>query len=175
MRIFRLIATPVILLGLLGLLAWGALWGWNSLTAPLPSPSPTPCVTQTSAVVTPPQVSVRIYNGGFTSGQASRVQTKFQELGFNVVRIGNTEERVKTLTVRANKSQQAQIDLVASQFVEPTIDYDDRVDGTVDVLLPTDNPVYNDKALKEVAAVDGAICVVPSKSPSPTPTPTPEP
>ncbi|WP_158522706.1 LytR C-terminal domain-containing protein [Tessaracoccus aquimaris] len=175
MRIFRLIATPVILLGLLGLLAWGAFWGWNSLTAPLPSPSPTPCVTQSADSVTVSQVSVRIFNGGFTSGQASRVQSHLQSAGFNVVRTGNTEERIKVLTIRTSKSQYAQVRLVASQFVEPKIEYDDRVDGTVDILLATDKPVYNDKPLNQVSSVEGQICIVPSKTPTPVPTPTPSP
>ena len=87
MRIFRLIATPVILLGLLGLLAWGALWGWKALTAPIPSPSPTPCVTQTVETLTGQSVYVRIFNAGFTTGAAGRLRDALESRAFNVIRI----------------------------------------------------------------------------------------
>ena len=87
MRIFRLIATPVILLGLLGLLAWGALWGWKALTAPIPSPSPTPCVTQTVETLTGQSVYVRIFNAGFTTGAAGRLLDAPASRAFNVIRI----------------------------------------------------------------------------------------
>ncbi|SHJ44244.1 LytR cell envelope-related transcriptional attenuator [Tessaracoccus bendigoensis DSM 12906] len=175
MRIFRLIATPVILLGLLGLLAWGAFWGWNSLTAPLPSPSPTPCVTRSSETINVTQVSVRIFNGGYTTGQASRARTRLEAFGFQGIRIYNTEDdgMVKEVTIRANKTQVAQIRLVASQFVDPVIEHDDRVDGTVDIILPTDPPVYNEKPFFQVSSPDGTICVVPSPTPSPSPSPSP--
>ena len=73
MRVFRLIATPVLLLGLLGFLAWGASWGWQNLTAPAPSPPPTPCVNQSASAVTASNVSVRVFNGGFQAGLATRV------------------------------------------------------------------------------------------------------
>ena len=173
MRIFRLIATPVILLGLVGLLAWGAFWGWNSLTAPLPSPSPTPCIVKPSETVNVSQVSVRIFNGGYTTGQAQRMQTRLVDFGYDVIRIANTEEQVKVLTIRANKNQVAQIRLVASQFVDPKIEYDDRVDGTVDILLATEKPVYAEEPFYQVDAPGGVVCVVPPKVVSPTPTPTP--
>ncbi len=175
MRIFRLIATPVILLGLLGLLAWGAFWGWNSLTAPVPSPSPTPCVTQPAETINVTQVSVRIFNGGYTTGQASRARTRLEEFGYQVIRVDNTEDddMVKQVTIRANKNQVAQLRLVSSLFVDPVIENDDRVDGTVDIILPTDAPVYNEKPLFQVTAPDGVVCVVPPKSPSPSPSPSP--
>lgn len=171
MRIFRLIATPLVLLGLLGLLIWGALWGWSSLTAPLPSPSPTPCVVESATVIKPAQVSVRVYNGGYTTGLAQKVQTRLVEQGFTVVKVDNTDEQIKAVTLRGSKSQDLQLQLLASQFVEPKIEHDDRVDGTVDVLLTTDAPKYNEKPLAEIASPSGSVCIVASKSPSPSPSP----
>ena len=84
MRIFRLIATPVILLGLLGLLIWGANWGWKALLEPLPSPSPTPCVMENTEMMNPTHVSVRVFNGGFTGGLANREGRRLTEAGFAV-------------------------------------------------------------------------------------------
>ena len=138
MRIFRLIATPIVLLGLLGLLIWGANWGWKQLTAPLPSPSPTPCIMKPAEHVRSGDTVVRVYNGGFTSGLANREAKRLSDAGFLVQRIDNTDERIRGTVIRGNKSQEAQLRLVRSQFAEPTVETDDRIDGTIDVLLGTD-------------------------------------
>ena len=175
MRIFRLIATPVILLGLLALLIWGASWGWKALTEPLPSPSPTPCVVEEAELVNVTHVSVRIFNGGFTSGLANREARRLTEVGFKVIRVDNTDERIRGTVIRANENQTGQIRLVKSYFLEPTVEYDDRIDGTVDIYLGTDFLGANDGSdpanppLFQVSAPDGQICVVPEPSPSPSP------
>ena len=169
MRIFRLIATPVILLGLLGLLIYAATWGWKALTEPLPSPSPTPCVTQSATVVSPTTISLRIYNGGFTSGLANRISRSMKEVGFQVVRVDNTEERITGTVIRGNEQQTAELTLVASYFNEATIEFDDRVDGTVDVLVGSEYKDFNPSPIPEAPATAGVICVVPSPSPTAAP------
>ena len=180
MRIFRLIATPIILLGLLALLIWGANWGWKALTEPLPSPSPTPCVVETVDTMTTGHVYVRMFNGGFTGGLANREARRLTEGGFNVVRIDNTEERIRGTVIRANRDQEHKaVRLVASYFINPTIEYDDRVDGTVDVLVGTDfEGAPTEGMLYQISTPDGRVCVVPQPSPtgspSPSPSPTPE-
>lgn len=173
MRVIRLITTPLLLLGLLGLLMWGAFWGWRNLTAPLPEPEPTPCVTVSAEMVTVADVSVRVYNGGFTSGLASRIGTRLTDAGFNVVRIENTDERVTSgVIIRTNEANQAALALVASYFVEPTLDYDDRVDGTVDVLLASEEPAAGAAPLVEVPSGEsGTTCVYPDALPSPAVSP----
>lgn len=167
MRIFRLIATPVILLGLLGVLLWSASWGWRALTAPLPSASPTPCITQEAAVLSPAQVSINVYNGGTTSGLAGRVGNYFEKAGFNLGRIANTEQKITTTVVRGNPDQQAHLDLVVSHFKSAAVEYDERIDGSVDVLVGTEFDDFADKPLAEVQLSTGSTCVVaPSASPS---------
>lgn len=163
MRIFRLVATPLLLLALLGLLAWGALWGWRNLTAPLPGPEPTPCVTVTTDLVTVADVSVRVYNAGFTSGLANRVSTRLEDAGFNIVRVDNTDERVTTgVVIRLNEDNLAAQRLVASYFQDPTVEFDDRVDGTVDVLLSSEEPAAGETPLFQVSSGnDGTTCVPP--------------
>lgn len=177
MRIFRLIATPVILLGLLGLLAWGAFWGWSSLTTPLPTPSPTPCVSEKSETVHVSMVSVRVYNAGHTTGQAKRVAAKLNEIGYNVIKTGNVKDDanavIKQLTIKGNKNQVAQFRLIKSVFADPKIEYDDRVDGTIDLLVPTELPKFGDKPFAQVSSDNGTVCVVPSKTPTPAASPTP--
>lgn len=168
MRIFRLITTPLLLLGLLGLLIWGAFWGWNNLTAPLPEPEPTPCITVSTELVTVADVSVRVYNAGFTSGLANRVSSRLAEVGFNVVRVENTEERVTTgVVVRTNKENTPAIRLVTSYFADFTLDYDDRVDGTVDILLASEEPAPGATPLFQVSSGEkGTTCVPPGALPS---------
>ncbi|MHA6523844.1 LytR C-terminal domain-containing protein [Tessaracoccus sp. G1721] len=171
MRIFRLIATPILLLGLLGLLLWGASWGWKALTEPLPTPSPTPCVMAPAEIVTVPDVTVRVYNGGFTSGLASRVSAQLETAGFNVIKVDNTEERIKGTVIRANRQETPQIRLAASYFLDPVIEYDDRVDGVVDIYVGTDFAGFGPEPFSQVSADGGQVCRVPSPSPSASPSP----
>ncbi|GAA4898440.1 hypothetical protein GCM10025789_15420 [Tessaracoccus lubricantis] len=181
MRIFRLIATPVILLGLLGFLGWGFMWGWRELTAPLPTTPPTPCVTEATDIVTPALVTVNVYNGGFTTGLARRLGTYLTDAGFQVGKVDDTEETIKETIIRGNKAQYSSMRLVMSHFVNPKVEYDDRIDGTIDVLVgtawegyaPTENIIY------QVSPEGGTICRPPvstdeSPSPSPSVTPTTE-
>lgn len=172
MRIFRLIATPILLLGLLGLLLWAANWGWKALTEPLPSPSPTPCVVGPAEVITPADITVRVFNGGFTSGLASRVGSQLEGAGFNVAKVDNTEERIIGTVIRANERETLQAGIVAAQFIEPVIEFDTRVDGTVDVLVGTDfKGSAPTPSATQATPTDGQVCRVPSPSPSASPSP----
>lgn len=173
MRIFRLIAGPVILLGLLGVLIWGAMWGWRALTAPVPTPSPTPCVTRNVEVLSGSDVAVRIYNAGFTTGAAGKLRDSLEGRAFNVLGINNTDEKVTKVTIRANADQVGQVRLVTLQFEPGTfvVEYDDRIDGIIDILLPTDAVVMAATPAAQIAG--GAVCVPPPKSASPTPAPSP--
>ena len=177
-RVFRLIATPVLLLALLGILIWGASWGWKNLTAPLPSPSPTPCVTKKATVITPDMVSVRVLNGGFTSGLAGKVSDALKKQGYNVLRAGNTDDRVKTTVVRGSADDEAMLKLVQSAFTNATIEYDDRVDGSVDVLVGTVYEGMTKNPLQQIETEGGVVCEFVSPSPSPSqssPAPSPSP
>jgi len=172
-RMFRLIATPVLLLGLLGFLVWGASWGWRNLTAPLPSPSPTPCVTKAAKVITAANVSVRVFNGGFNTGLAGRVAGNLRSKGFQILRTSNTDERVAETVIRGNPENEAALTLVQSHFLESVIQHDDRVDGTVDILVGTAWAGISANPLPEVATEGGVTCEYPSPSPSPSPSASP--
>lgn len=177
MRLFRLIATPIVLLVLLGLLLWSASWGWRNLTAPLPTPDPTPCVTQPVDVVTPDKVSVRVLNGGFTSGLAGQASGRLETAGFKIVTVGNTDERVTSTVIRGNAENDAALQLTASYFNGATIEHDDRVDGTIDVFVGSDFGGYGEGPLTETTSNTGNLCVPPTPEPTPMPdttTPAPE-
>lgn len=169
MRHIRTIGTPFVLLALLAFLVWGASWGWKNLTAPLPSPSPTPCVTVPAESVSAANVTIRsVANGGFTSGLAGKVADYLKASSFEVLHVRNTDERVAETIIRGNSENEAALELVQSHFVGAVIEHDDRVDGTVDVLVGTQYAGVNQDALPEVVTPEGVVCEFLSPGPSPS-------
>lgn len=169
MRLFRLIATPIVLLALLGLLLWAGSWGWRELTAPIPTPEPTPCVTQPVDMVTPANVSVRVLNGGFTGGLAGKASKHLESAGFTILTVGNTDERIKTTVIRGNIQNDAALELTASYFSGAMVEYDQRVDGTIDVLVGSEFAGFGEGPLLENPSDTGKLCVPPTPQPSPVP------
>ena len=167
-RQLRLIATPIILLVLLAILLWAGSWGWRQFSAPLPTPEPIPCATQPVTTVTPEDVSIKVFNGGFTRGLAGRVARTLQNAGFTILRVDNTEERVETTTVRGNIHNQAALDLAASYFPSVTIEHDERVDGTIDVLVGSGFEDFSKTPLQEITSDTGTLCVPVTSSPDPS-------
>lgn len=165
---WRAVATPLVLLALLGVLILGGYWGFQNVIKPVPAKAPQSCVTQNiGKVLTPKDVTVRVYNGGRTSGLAGKVGAALKAKGFKVPVTSNTEERVRTTIILGGKADNPEVLLVAAHFVKATIRADKRVDGTVDVLVGTE---FGGMAAKPPASVplpNGSACL-----PSPSPTPT---
>ena len=71
-RIFRIVRTPITLLILLGVLLYGAWWGYRNIIQPVPKIPPPPCVEQTVAKgqLRANQVTVKVFNGGDRRGLA---------------------------------------------------------------------------------------------------------
>lgn len=123
----RVITSAVTMLVLIGLLVVGAVWGWNSLFAPLPDdvtaavePEPT-CAMQTvgpDADVRADQVQVSVFNAGSRSGQAGRTLDRLVGRGFLPGDIGNAPEdvNVRRVQVWAEAKDDARARLVARQF-----------------------------------------------------------
>ena len=79
--------------------------------------------------------------------------------------------------IRGNEREKAMLELVRGQFIEATIEYDQRVDGTVDVILGRS---ANDKNFAEAPPTEivtdaGMVCVAASKTPTPSGSGTPVP
>lgn len=169
MKTFRLIATPVLLLTLVGVLIWGASWGWKELTAPFPTPTPTPCVVKPLEVLKPKNVRVNVFNGGFTTGLANRESNRLKKAGFTVLKASNTDEAIRGTIIRGNQQQNPEmLEMVASYYKDAAIEDDRRVQGTIDVLIGTDFQGEGDKPIKKLEVTSGEVCV-PAPSPSPTP------
>lgn len=167
-----MISTPVLLLGLLGLLIWGGLWGWRNLTAPLPTPEPTPCVTRPTDKLVPSDLYVRVLNGGFTRGLAERVSSTLRELGFNVIGTGNTEEDITGTIIRARRESLPGMQLVGSALQGVEVDYDDRIDGTIDVLVGSEFGGFGEAPWPDKVVDSGLWCFPPQPVESGSGTPT---
>lgn len=167
-----MIATPIMLLGLLGLLIWGGLWGWRNLTAPIPTPEPTPCVAVDVDFVVPADVVVNVYNGGYTRGLAERVATVLRDNGFNVARVSNTDEAITQTIVRGNEERSFDAMRLAQEpFANVQRDFVDRADGTVDILVGTEFAGYRDNPSPRADTGDRTYCMpavlLEPESPSP--------
>lgn len=172
MRYVRLIATPITLLLLVGVLAFGAWWGYKNVIAPVEPAPPPPCVPQSvGKELTSSKVTVSVYNGGPKRGLASDVAKALKAKGFIIKGYDNTDEVVKaTVIVGANKNN-PEVKLVLAQFKNATVREDNRADGTVDVLVGSTFGGLNDKAANKISVTTTTVCL-PSPSPTPTPTPT---
>ncbi|HSN42505.1 MAG TPA: LytR C-terminal domain-containing protein [Propionibacteriaceae bacterium] len=172
-RYVRLIGTPVILLSLLGLLLWGGWWGYKNLMAPIPARPLTPCVTQTvGPSLTSKNVQVRVLNGGYRTGLATQVSTTLKSAGFNVIRVGNTDERIKATVIVGAAAENPEVQMVRSYFKGATIRADGRADHTVDVLVGNSFGGMNPNAKPSIAVPGGTVCL---PSPSATPSSSPKP
>lgn len=163
-RYLRVVGTPVTLLLLLGFLLFGGWWGYKQLKTPAPPRPVTPCVSQSvGKALKTSDVSVRVLNGGTTTGLAGTVGTELVQLGFKVTRTGNTTQQVTTTQIVGNAATNPEVKLVAAFFPGATVKGDGRADHTVDVLVgnaykpmsttaPTTLPVNGDVCLPSPTA-----------------------
>lgn len=176
-EIVRLIRTPLTLLALTGLVAFGGLWGYRNATAEIPPRPPEPCVmTDVGGTLTPQAVTVRTLNAGLRGGLAKRVSTELRASGFYVVKVNNTEERLLKTVIVGNSADDPEVKLVAGFFKNAERQGDGRVDHVVDVLLGDD---YSGTATKPVRSISvpGPVCLpampgsaTTQASPQPSPT-----
>lgn len=179
-QFFRVVKTPLTLLALTALVAFGGLWGYRNATAEIPPRAPEPCVmTDVGGVLTPNYVTVRTLNAGLNGGLAKRASTTLRSHGFYILKVNNSEERMAQTTIVGNSKDDPEVKLVAGFFKNAKRAGDGRVDHVVDVLLGDDFAGYQENPKKKIA-VKGPVCLpaLPSSeasataSLSPTPSPT---
>ncbi len=160
-RVFRAIRTPLTLLILLGVLGYGAYWGWNNVIAPAPPLPPKPCVPTkvVKGKLTAAQVTVRVFNGGQVRGLAGDVANSLRGKGFNTSAAANTSQKVATTIVVGAKKTNPEVKLVASFFKGASIREDGRKDGTVDVLVGDKYGGFNSKAQNWIAVKTQTVCL----------------
>ncbi len=136
-RIFRMVRTPVTLLILLGVLLYGAWWGYTNVIASVPPPAPDPCVTQSlpKGQLKSSQVTVSVFNGGDRKGLAADVGRSLRGKGFKVLRTTNTEEKVQKTVIIGADPKSPEVLFVKRFFKDSIVRSDKRVDHSVDILV----------------------------------------
>ena len=176
-KTIRLASTPVTLIILLGLLAAGVVWGYKSVTAKIPGTQPAPCVTMPMTELTTASVTVNVYNAGTNVGLAGRIAASLQQGGFVIGKVGNSTDKVLTISIVGANTDDPEVQLVAAWFNNPEIQADNRPDHSVDVIVGSG---YDEKTgpaptpPTSTQIPSGQVCL-PSPTPTPTPEPTPEP
>ena len=147
-RILRAVRTPFTLLLLLGILCYGAWWGYSNVIREVPPAPPAPCVDQKlpKKQLKSSQVTVSVFNGGDKRGLAGDVGRSLRERGFKVQTTSNTLQKVgKTVIVGAGLKN-PEVLLVKAFFKNADVRADKRVDGSVDVLVGNRYGGFNKKA-----------------------------
>ena len=164
--------SPILLLLIVGALAYGGWWGYKTLLRPLSPVAVEPCVTQAANVITPDKVTVRIYNGGTTKGRANSIASQLTTKGFTIGYVGNTNDNIVSTIIRGAHTTDPEVKLVAGFFPGATVEGDTRVDHTVDILVGDVFEGVNINAPTQVSVPGGTVCVpvTPTTTPKPTPT-----
>lgn len=169
-RIFRIVRTPVTLLILLGVLLYGAWWGYHNVIAPLPPPAPDPCVTQKvpKGQLKSSQVTVSVYNGGDRKGLAADVGRSLRGKGFKVLRTSNTEENVQKTVIIGADAKSPEVLFIKSFFKDSVVRSDKRVDHSVDVLVGNKYAGFNKGGRTTYEVKSSTVCL-PAQPSSATP------
>ena len=168
-RVFRMVRTPVTLLILLGVLCYGAWWGYSNVLKPTPPPPPTPCVPQrvSQGELRSTQVTVSVYNGGSKKGLAGDVGRSLRQRGFKVPKTSNTGQKIQKTVILGAGAKNPEVLLVKAFFKDADIKADKRVDGSVDVLVGNDYGGFNKKAKTTYKVKAKSVCLPPPPSASP--------
>lgn len=168
-RIFRIVRTPITLLILLGVLLWGAWWGYTNILRPIPKSPPPPCVEQTvvKGVIKTGQVIIRVYNGGDKRGLAGDVRRDLTNRGFKVTVATNTNEKISKTVIVGGGAKNPEVLFVKTFFKDSVVRADPkRKDGSVDVLVG--NKYGGFVKAKTTYAVKTKTVCLPSQTPTPT-------
>jgi len=160
-RIFRIVRTPITLLVLLGVLLYGAWWGYRNIIQPVPAIPPPPCVSQSvsKGQLKASQVTIKVYNGGDRPGLAGDVGRALRNKGFKVGLIDNTVEKIgKTVIVGAD-AKTPQVLFVKTFFKDAVVRTDKRSDGSVDVLVGNKYGGFNKNAKTTYVVKTRTVCL----------------
>jgi hypothetical protein len=169
-RILRAVRTPFTLLVLLGILCYGAWWGWSNVIREVPPAPPAPCVEQDLPKnrLKSSQVTVSVFNGGNKRGLAGDVGRSLRERGFKVQTTTNTLQKVQKTVVVGASTKNPEVLLVKRFFKDAEVRADKRVDGSVDVLVGNRYGGFNKKASTTYKVKSAKACLPPQPTPSPT-------
>lgn len=168
-RIFRIVRTPVTLLILLGVLLYGAWWGYTNVIRPVPEAGPDPCVNQTLAKgqLRTNQVTVKVFNGGDRVGLAGDVARSLRGKGFIVARTTNTNEKIQKTVIVGADAKNPEVVFVKTFFKDAVVRTDKRADRSVDVLVGNKYAGFNQNAKATYAVKAKTVCLPSQQTASP--------
>lgn len=168
-RVFRIVRTPLTLLVLLGVLAYGAWWGYTNVLKPLPPPTADPCVEQKVAKgqLTTSQVTVSVYNGGSRRGLAGDVGRALRDKGFKLQRTANTGEKIGATIIVGAGAKNPEVLLVLGFFRGAVVKADKRKDRSVDVLVGDRYGGFNRSGKTAISVKTPTVCLPSVRTPSP--------
>lgn len=168
-RVFRIVRTPLTLLILLGVLCYGAWWGWTNVIAQVPPLPPEPCVEQSlpNAQLQSTRVTVNVYNGGDRRGLAGDVGRSLREKGFRVQKTANTGENIAQTVIVGSGAKNPEVLLVKGFFKKSVVRVDKRTDGTVDVLVGDKYGGFNKKAPTAIKVETATACLPSTQTATP--------
>lgn len=160
-RVFRLVRTPLTLLVLLGVLAYGAWWGYTNVLRETPPPPPARCVPQQvkAGELRSSQVTVSVFNGGTKKGLAGDVGRSLRQRGFKVQRTSNTDEKIQKTVIVGAGANNPEVLLVKNFFKKSVVKADKRADHSVDVLVGNDYGGFNKKAKATFRVKAKTVCL----------------
>ena len=169
-RIFRAVRTPFTLLVLLGVLCYGAWWGYSNVIREVPPAPPAPCVEQKLPKnrLKSSQVTVSVFNGGDKRGLAGDVGRSLRERGFKVQTTTNTLQKVQETVIVGAGTKNPEVLLVKRFFKDAQVKADKRVDGSVDVLVGNRYGGFNKKAKTTYTVKTSKACLPAQPTPTPT-------
>ena len=127
-RIFRVVRTPVTLLILLGVLLYGAWWGYNNIIKPIPALPPSRASSRRvpKGQLKTTQVMVKVYNGGDRKGLAADVGRSLRGKGFRVTLTTNTVEKIQQTVIVGADANNPEVMFVKTFFKEAVVRPDKR-------------------------------------------------
>lgn len=169
-RILRTIRTPLILLILLGILVYGAWWGWTNIVKPVQSKPDNPCVPTkvTDKKLKTSQVTVQVKNGGDKRGLAGQVTKQLDRAKFDTKQPSNTDKKITKTVVIGAKASNPEVKLVKKFFPGSKARGDHRSDGTVEVRVGNGYKGFKKHAKHSYPVKTKKVCL-PQKSGSAAP------
>ncbi|MGW6196242.1 LytR C-terminal domain-containing protein [Kribbella sp. NPDC055110] len=164
--------TPITMVILLGILAGGGWWGWNSLVNSSAQPT---CTEQklTNNRLVPKQVVLNVYNGGARAGSAGRVADALKQRGFNIDKTANEPkgDKVDVVALRGATADAPEMLLVAGQLNQKAVMIaDGRTDHTVDLVIGAGFGSVKLKGIPSVTVAPGTtVCLPVIHTPKPIP------
>lgn len=165
-RILRAIRTPFVLLILLGILVYGAWWGWTNIVKPVKSDSRDSCVPTkvTDKKLKTSQVTVRVKNGGDKRGLAGQVTNHLKSTKFHALEPGNTDKKVNKTVIVGKSAKNPEVKLVQRFFPKSRAKSDHRSDRSVDVRVGNGYKGFKKSAHRSYPVKTKTVCLPKSSS-----------